>query len=88
MKSFSHIIGSNDAFEKRIAKIKRDVLQDPDVKQFIDAHQHEITNHMIDEDLNILQEYKDQQKQCDDDHSFEKLSKLCKRAYSTIIYRK
>ncbi|WP_105995549.1 primosomal protein DnaI [Staphylococcus agnetis] len=71
MKSFSHIIGSNDAFEKRIAKIKRDVLQDPDVKQFIDAHQHEITNHMIDEDLNILQEYKDQQKQCDDDHSFE-----------------
>lgn len=71
MKSFRHIMGSSEAFEKRIAKIKRDVLQDPDVKRFLEAHQETLTNRIIDEDLNILQEYKDQQKTYDDNHDYE-----------------
>lgn len=61
MKSFSSIIGSNNDLEQRIAKIKQQVLNDEDVKQFLTQHQSELTNKMIDNDLNILQEYKDQQ---------------------------
>ena len=65
MKPFSRIMGDAHEFEARIAKIKKDVLNDPDVKQFLSTHQAELTNAMIDEDLNVLQEFKDQQKHYD-----------------------
>ncbi|PNZ67932.1 primosomal protein DnaI [Staphylococcus croceilyticus] len=70
MKSFSSIIGSNNDLEQRIAKIKQQVLNDEDVKQFLTQHQSDLTNKMIDNDLNILQEYKDQQKHYDG-HEYE-----------------
>lgn len=46
---------------KKNRKDKKEVINDPDVKQFLEAHRAELTNAMIDEDLNVLQEYKDQQ---------------------------
>ncbi|MDT4050034.1 primosomal protein DnaI [Staphylococcus arlettae] len=69
MKRFDQIMGDSNQLFKRIAKIKHDVVNDHDVKQFLDQHQAELTNAMIDEDLNVLQEYKDQQKHYDG-HSF------------------
>lgn len=69
MKRFDQIMGDSNQLFKRIAKIKHDVVNDHDVKQFLEQHQAELTNAMIDEDLNVLQEYKDQQKQYDG-HSF------------------
>ncbi|KIX89945.1 primosomal protein DnaI [Staphylococcus microti] len=71
MKSFNQIMGSNDAIQKRIEKIKQDVIKDPDVKAFLEAHQAEVTNAMIENDLNILQEYRDQQKHYTDNHTYE-----------------
>lgn len=65
MKSFNHIMGESNDLSKRIEKIKKDVVNDPDVKQFLETHKSELTNAMIDEDLNILQEYKDQEKHYD-----------------------
>ena len=65
MKQFKSIINTSQDFEKRIEKIKKEVINDPDVKQFLEAHRAELTNAMIDEDLNVLQEYKDQQKHYD-----------------------
>lgn len=47
------------------SKNQKDVVKDPDVKQFLETHKSELTNAMIDEDLNILQEYKDQEKHYD-----------------------
>ena len=70
MKSFKNIMGSTPDLEKRIKKIKQDVINDSDVNQFLTLHHNEITNTMIDEDLNVLQEFKDQQKYYDG-HSFE-----------------
>lgn len=70
MKSFKNIMGSTPDIEKRIKKIKQDVINDSDVNQFLTLHHNEITNTMIDEDLNVLQEFKDQQKYYDG-HSFE-----------------
>lgn len=63
-------MGSTPDIEKRIKKIKQDVINDSDVNQFLTLHHNEITNTMIDEDLNVLQEFKDQQKYYDG-HSFE-----------------
>ena len=77
MKSFNHIMGESNDLSKHIEKIKKDVVKDPDVKQFLETHKSELTNAMIDEDLNILQEYKDQEKHYDglaykDCHNFVK----------------
>ena len=54
MESFKNIVGSNKDFEKRIAKIRQQVVNDPDVKQFLNEHQSELTNAMIDEDLSLI----------------------------------
>ncbi|MCG7338478.1 primosomal protein DnaI [Staphylococcus sp. ACRSN] len=77
MKSFSNIMGDSNNFSKRIAKIKKDVINDPDVKVFLENNQKDLTNAMIDEDLNILQEYKDQQKHYDG-HAFEQCPNFVK----------
>ncbi|QLK85954.1 primosomal protein DnaI [Staphylococcus sp. 17KM0847] len=71
MKPFSQIMGDNDAILKRIEKIKKQVLADDDVKAFLLEHQSEVTNAMIENDLNILQEFKDQQKDYTDHHTYE-----------------
>ncbi|AKS66904.1 primosomal protein DnaI [Staphylococcus schleiferi] len=71
MKSFNSIMGNHQNLDQKIQEIKRQVLNDPDVKAFLNAHQSEVTNRMIDEDLNILQEYKDQQKHYDGSHTYE-----------------
>ena len=47
MKSFNSIIKSNGDLEKRIAKIKKQVVNDPDVKSFLNEHQSELTNKKI-----------------------------------------
>lgn len=65
MKSFKNIMGSDSNLEQRISQIKQQVINDPDVKQFLTMHQSELTNAMIDRDLNVLQEFKDQQKHYD-----------------------
>ncbi|TIC96473.1 primosomal protein DnaI N-terminal domain protein [Staphylococcus epidermidis FS1] len=62
MKSFRNIMGDSQNLDKRIQKIKQDVINDTDVKHFLEKNRSNITNEMIDEDLNVLQEYKDQQK--------------------------
>ncbi|ARJ49977.1 primosomal protein DnaI [Staphylococcus lutrae] len=71
MKHFNNIIGRNSDIEKRIQKIKKQVLSDPNIKAFLTEHQAEVTQRMIDEDLNILQEYKDQQTCYDGSHTYE-----------------
>ena len=62
MKSFRNIMGDSQNLDKRIQKIKQNVINDTDVKHFLEKNRSNITNEMIDEDLNVLQEYKDQQK--------------------------
>ncbi|MBC3086347.1 MAG: primosomal protein DnaI [Staphylococcus capitis] len=77
MKSFKNIMGASDDLNKRIEKIKQNVIKDPDVKEFLEQHQYQLTNAMIDEDLNVLQEYKDQQKHYDG-HRFEECPNFVK----------
>ncbi|MGO2207421.1 MAG: primosomal protein DnaI, partial [Staphylococcus xylosus] len=49
MKSFNNIMGESDDLSKRIEKIKKDVISDSDVQRFLNEHQSELTNAMIDE---------------------------------------
>lgn len=70
MKPINSILKTNNDLEKRIDKIKQQVINDPDVKAFLIEHKSELTNEIIDNDLNVLQEYKDQQKNYDG-HDYE-----------------
>ena len=38
------------------------MINDPDVKHFLEKNRSNLTNEMIDEDLNVLQEYKTNKK--------------------------
>ena len=58
MKSFKNIMGASDDLNKRIEKIKQNVIKDPDVKEFLEQHQSQLTNAMIDEDLNVYKSIK------------------------------
>lgn len=55
---------------KRFNKLKASISGSR-CKSILAAHQSEVTNRMIEEDLNILQEYKDQQKRYDGTHTYE-----------------
>ena len=39
MKSFKNIMGASDDLNKRIEKIKQNVIKDPDVKEFLEQNQ-------------------------------------------------
>ena len=46
MKPFSKLIKNQDNLNKRIAKIKNQVINDSDVKQFLNQHQSELTKNI------------------------------------------
>ena len=50
MKSFRNIMGDSQNLDKRIQKIKQNVINDTDVKHFLEKNRSNITNEMIDED--------------------------------------
>ncbi|MCE4956304.1 primosomal protein DnaI [Macrococcoides caseolyticum] len=70
MKPMGSILNANNEIFKRIAKIKQATINDPEIKKFIE--QHNVTDQMIDNDLSILQEYKDSSKMCEDCESYGK----------------
>ncbi|WP_426365998.1 primosomal protein DnaI [Mammaliicoccus lentus] len=65
MEPLGQHLQQNKDFQKRLDKIKRDTLANKEVKAFIEAHQSELTNAMIDRDLDQLQAFKDQSKSCE-----------------------
>lgn len=72
MKHMGSILHTNSDIFKRIEVIKEETIKEPDIKQFI--KENHITDKMIDNDLSVLQEYKDSSKMC---HACESYSK-CK----------
>ncbi|ULG71293.1 primosomal protein DnaI [Macrococcus brunensis] len=63
MKPFSAFVKNNPAIMARIEQVKKETVQHPEIKPFLEAHA--VTDDMIDKDLTVLQEYKDQSKLCD-----------------------
>lgn len=65
MEPLGQHLKQNKDFQKRLEKIKKDTLSHKEVKAFLEEHQSELTNEMIDRDLDQLQAYKDQSKCCE-----------------------
>ncbi|TDM18550.1 primosomal protein DnaI [Macrococcoides canis] len=68
MKHMGSILHTNSDIFKRIEVIKEETIKAPEIKQFIE--ENHITDKMIDNDLSVLQEYKDSSKMCRDCESF------------------
>ncbi|WP_449537207.1 primosomal protein DnaI [Ferdinandcohnia sp. Marseille-Q9671] len=56
--------GNNIGFQQRFEQMKHEVLNHPEVRGFIDTHQDQITNDMINRSLGKLYEFIDQSKEC------------------------
>lgn len=63
MKPFSALM-QDERLKSRILKIRQETIEHPEISAFLSEHP-EVTDEMIDKDLSILQEYKDQSKLCD-----------------------
>ena len=72
MEPLGQHLKQNKDFQKRLEKIKKDTLNHKEVKAFLDEHQSELTNEIIETDLDQLQAYKDQSKCCEKCASYSK----------------
>ncbi|MFD2681546.1 primosomal protein DnaI [Bacillus seohaeanensis] len=59
-------LATSGSFKERYEQTKRDILQNEEVKAFIDQHQGTVTRSMIDGSIMKLYEYISQSKQCND----------------------
>jgi len=57
-------LSSNESFQKRYQQQRQEVLQNPDVRAFLEQHQNEVDQPMIERSLSKLYEYTKQCKDC------------------------
>lgn len=76
-------LAENKNFQENYAKIKAEVLQDPDIKEFL-LHHPQISDKEINRSLIKLYEYKTQSKQCDRCKSLQDCPNMLK-GYSPIL---
>ncbi|MFD1038087.1 primosomal protein DnaI [Virgibacillus byunsanensis] len=74
----------NENFQENYTRIKKEVLHDPEIKEFISLHPN-LTQREIDKNLIRLYEYKTQSKQCDKCSCFEKCVNML-QGYSPILH--
>src|SRR5690625_1028328 len=83
----------NEDFQQNYLKIKREVRQDPEIKEFI-SHHPQLTQKEIDKNLIKLYEYKTQSKQCDKCTSLgrrseeRRVGKECRSRWATYDKKK
>jgi len=74
---------SNENFKENYAKMRYEVLNDPEIKEFLSYHP-QLTNKEINKSLIKLYEYKSQSKQCSDCTSFETCKNMLS-GYSPVL---
>src|SRR5690625_1328615 len=74
---------NNENFQENYIKIKQDILQDPEIKEFLSLHP-ELTDAEIEKNLIKLYEYKSQSKQCSACKSFGSCINMI-QGYSPIL---
>lgn len=76
-------MNDNKDFKENYMRIRKDVLEDPEIKEFLSLHP-EFTKREIDKNLIKLYEYKTQSKQCDKCKSFGSCINML-NGYSPIL---
>lgn len=73
----------NGNFQENYQKIKNEILNDPEIKEFLSLHP-ELTNREIEKSLTKLYEYKTQSKQCDNCLGYDSCKNML-QGYSPIL---
>lgn len=74
----------NKSFEENYVRIKQEVLNDPEIKEFL-SHHPNLPEKEIEKNLIKLYEYKTQSKQCDQCESFETCRNML-QGYSPVLH--
>src|SRR5690625_4122363 len=77
-------MNDNENFKERHLKIKEEVLNDPEIKEFL-SHHPQLSKQEIENNLVNLYEYKTQSKQCKNCSSLHKCKNILK-GYSPVLY--
>ncbi|MBD1380076.1 primosomal protein DnaI [Metabacillus arenae] len=89
MESINKALGNvtkRQDFKARYEKEKRQVLQDPDVREFIKEHTPYITQELIDRNLIKLYEFVSQSKRCESCQSLSDCKNLIKGYYPSLLF--
>lgn len=80
-------LGGNETFQKRYQQMRRDIINNTDVRAFLTEHQQELTNDMVEKSLMKLYEYANQSKNCQNCSSLEGCENLIKGYYPELVIR-
>lgn len=78
-------LASNENFQKRYEKMRRDTLGSPDVRAFLTRHREDITSDMVDRSLVKLYEYTNQSRECKDCPSLEGCKNIMKGYHPELV---
>ncbi|WHY84955.1 primosomal protein DnaI [Neobacillus novalis] len=79
-------LASNENFQKRYQQQRQQVLQHPDIKAFLAAHQGGITQEMIEKSMSKLFEYTNQSKECNRCESLDKCINFMKGYHPELVF--
>jgi primosomal protein DnaI len=90
MEKINHTLkklGANESFQKRYQKMRQEIMNNPDVQSFLNEHQLELNNEIIEKSLMKLYEYSTQSKECRNCTSLESCSNLMKGFLPELVIR-
>ncbi|HZG71938.1 MAG TPA: primosomal protein DnaI, partial [Chondromyces sp.] len=86
-ESLKRIQGSSN-FQQRYEKMKREILNDPRVQEFISKHEDELTDSTIERNLMKLYEYKTQSVDCDKCECLDGCINMVKGYEPELVWRR
>ncbi|MFS0865228.1 primosomal protein DnaI [Fredinandcohnia sp. 179-A 10B2 NHS] len=80
-------LANNTNFQQRYESLKHEVLNHPDVREFLDRHNDKISNDMINRSLVKLYEYINQSKECSKCESLDSCKNMLQGYHPHIVLR-
>ncbi|WP_066386032.1 primosomal protein DnaI [Neobacillus mesonae] len=78
-------LASNENFQKRYEQMRREILENPDIKAFIRENQGHINAEMVEKSLNKLYEYINQSKECSKCESLDGCINMMKGYHPELV---
>jgi primosomal protein DnaI len=78
-------LASNQSFQKRYAEIRNQVLNHPDIKDFLAKNRENLNQEMIEKSITKLFEYMNQSKECNKCISLEKCTNVIKGYHPKLV---
>jgi primosomal protein DnaI len=78
-------LASNESFQKRYAQIRNQVLNHPDIKEFIANNRDRVNQEMIEKSITKLFEYINQSKDCSQCESLDKCINIMKGYHPKLV---